>query len=100
MNSTAREGEEGEGSQETVSSGSKKKATGRSQRRGKQKRENENTCQACGGHYDDDDEAQEGWIGCDERGCWRWYHYWCVGHLDMHDPKLRWICPACREEDD
>ena len=34
------------------------------------------------------------------RGYGRWYHYWCVGHLDMHDPKLRWICPACREEDD
>lgn len=22
---------------------------------------------------------------------------WCVGHLDT---KLRWTCPACREEDD
>ena len=38
-------------------------------------------------HYDDDnEEAKEGWIGCDERGCWQWYHYWCVGHLDMPDP--------------
>ena len=40
------------------------------------------------------------WFGCDERGCWRWYHYWCAGHLDIPDPKLRWICPACKDEDD
>ncbi len=61
--------------------------------------EDENICQECGGHYEDDDEeSQEAWIGCDERGCWRWYHYWCVGHLDMPDPKLKWICPACKEE--
>ena len=83
-----------------------------SQARGRQERgrqtggkcgedEDENICQVCGGNYDDDDEeAQEGWIGCDERGCWRWYHYWCVGHLDMPDPKLRWICPACKDEDE
>jgi len=87
--------------------GTGKTKRGRAQGRGRQARarheetEDENTCQVCKGHYDDDDEeAKEGWIGCDERGCWRWYHYWCVGHLDMPDPKLKWICPACKEEDD
>ena len=71
------------------------------QTRGKCGDEDENICQVCRSNYDDDDEeAQEGWIGCDERGCWRWYHYWCVGHLDMPDPKLRWICPACKDEDE
>ena len=63
--------------------------------------ENENICQGCNGLYEDDDEdSQAGWIGCDERGCWRWYHYWCAGELDVPDPKLRWICPACKEEDE
>ena len=34
--------------------------------------EDENICQVCRGNYDDDgDEAQEGWIGFDEMGCWR-----------------------------
>lgn len=62
--------------------------------------EDENTCQSCGGKYeDDDDDAKEGWIGCDERGCWRWYHYWCVGKLDVLDPKLHWVCPACIPDD-
>ena len=37
-------------------------------------------------------------LGCDERGCWRWHHYWCAGHLDRPDPKLKWICPACKED--
>ena len=51
--------------------------------------EDKNMCQVCRGNHDDDDEeAQEGWIGCDERGCWRWYHYWCVGQLEMPDPKI------------
>lgn len=60
--------------------------------------EDETVCQGCGGHYEDDDEqSQAGWIGCDEQGCWRWYHYWCVGHLEMPDPKLHWICPSCKD---
>ena len=68
--------------------------------RGKAKKkatEDENVCQGCNGNYDsDDEEAQESWIGCDEKGCWRWYHYRCGGELDMPDPKLKWTCPACK----
>ena len=61
--------------------------------------EDENTCQGCGGHYDSDDEdTQMTWIGCDKRGCWRWYHYGCGGQLDMPDPKLKWFCPSCTQE--
>ena len=110
--------QEEEKKERAVKKGStRRKARGKGQGRGRQARgrqtrgrqtgrkcgedEDENICQVCRGNYDDDDEeAQEGWIGCDERGCWRWYHYWCVGHLDMPDPKLRWICPACKDEDE
>ena len=66
----------------------RKNARGRAQERGRQTRgrqtrgrqtggkcgedEDENICQVCRGNYDDDgDEAQEGWIGFDEMGCWR-----------------------------
>ena len=55
----------------------RKNARDRAQERGRQtggkcgEDENESICQVCRGNYDDDDEeAQEGWIGCDERGCW------------------------------
>ena len=73
--------------------------SGKQTRRRQVEAEDESVCQGCGGHYDDDDpDAQEEWIGCDEQGCWRWYHYWCAGDLDMPDPKLKWICPAYKED--
>ena len=78
--------------------GGKKKThtNGRQAGKGKKTNEDENICQGCEGHFDDDDEeSQEAWIGCDERGCWRWFHYWCAGQLDVPDPKLKWICPVC-----
>ena len=52
------------------------------QKKKRQRKEHcdENVCQGCREHYDEDEEeSKEGWIGCDERGCWRWYHYWCAG---------------------
>ena len=79
-----------------TSKGKGKKSTKKS---GKEKgSEDENTCQGCGGHYDsDDEEIQQTWIGCDKRGCWRWYHFGCGGQLDMPDPKLKWFCPSCTQ---
>lgn len=72
---------------------------GKRGRKKKDSNEDENVCQGCHGTYDDDDEeTQEAWIGCDERGCWRWYHYWCGGENDMPDPKLKWVCPACKDD--
>ena len=38
--------------------------------------EDEDTCQGCGGNYDEDDtKSKKAWIRCDGSGCWRWYHY-------------------------
>ena len=75
--------------------GAKKAAKGKKDRQQQTKgqqdvqEQSENICQGCGGHYEDDDEdAKEGWIGCDEHGCWRWYHYWSAGHLHLPDPRL------------
>ena len=74
-----------------------KRATKQKKGKAAKKKKDENICQGCDGHYDsDDDETQESWIGCDKKGCWRWYHYWCGGELDIPDPKLKWICPACK----
>ena len=63
--------------------GSKKAAKGKKDRQQQTKEQHdvkeqsENICQGCGGHYKDDDEdTKEGQIGCDEYGCWHWYHYW------------------------
>ncbi len=81
----------------------KAKKTTKNSGKGKGKKdsseEDENTCQGCGGHYDSDDEdTQKTWIGCDNRDCWRWYHFGCGGQLDMPDPKLKWFCPSCTQD--
>lgn len=71
------------------------------QKKKRQRKEdcNDNVCQGCGGHYDEDEEeSKEGWIGCDERGCWRLYHYWCAGLVNMPALDQQRICPAFQED--
>ena len=43
-----------------------------------------------------DKEIQGAWVGCDSRGCRRWYHYWCPGFSNMptykrHRIDLCWV---------
>ena len=57
----------------------------------------ENICQGCGAHFDDDDEDdQQAWIGCDKKGCERWYHYWCAGFPNMPASHKKFICTFCK----
>ena len=59
-------------------------------------KDNENTCQGCGGNYDDEaEDSQRAWIGCDHPGSWRWYHYWCAGYKRKPQKKAKFICTKC-----
>jgi hypothetical protein len=54
----------------------------------------ENTCQVCGIHFDDDDH-QEAWIGCDSDNCGRWFHYWCAGFDRKPSSRKKFLCGFC-----
>ena len=54
----------------------------------------DDVCQGCGDSYEDDDaDAKQFWVGCDQ--CSRWYHYWCANLLQMPEPEEPFLCPEC-----
>ena len=56
----------------------------------------EEMCQSCGGMYfDDDEETQAGWIGCDG-DCGRWYHYTCAGFTRKPKRSTKFMCKHCQ----
>ena len=56
--------------------------------------EDEEHCQQCGGSYSsDNDTEQQECIGCGN--CWRWFHYGCVGLMEIPEEKEECKCPEC-----
>ena len=55
----------------------------------------ENTCQGCGGAYNEDERKH--WIGCDGPSCWRWYHYWCAGFRRKPRKTTKFLCSFCNK---